>query len=89
MSYDQDGGPGRKRLFVYEGQQYVSLGRRAYERRDGGRSELMIYGSWCAHCGEPFTFTQPRGSFYPARRCPTHRAKGRPVKRRHFMAQPA
>jgi hypothetical protein len=62
----------------YRGQIYQQLGEEPYTRkRDGVRTTLKIWRSWCAHCGCEFEFKTPSGEvFAPNRRCKPHQRPG-------------
>lgn len=63
---------------LYHGQAYVAVSREPYTRRDGSTTELVVWESLCARCGEPFTFKTPTGAskWQPNRRCHEHRRPG-------------
>jgi hypothetical protein len=65
----------------YGGQRYECVAVVPYIRRDKGRTEIAVWESSCAHCGEPFLFRSPvhKVTFAPSRRCPDHRFPGRKV----------
>jgi len=67
--------------FTYRGQRYVRIGVRPHVRADGTETQLAVWESRCPVCGEPFTIetTRLRRLREPNRRCPEHRAPGRPV----------
>lgn len=67
---------------IYNGQRYDFVRAEPYVRRDGTDTELLVWRSHCAHCGERFTLRTPRGSpkFMPNRRCQKHKRPGMRVK---------
>lgn len=70
---------------LYHGQAYRLVGYRPHVCRDGRESELEIWHSHCAECGEPFECMRPVRSlkpFAPSRRCHEHAAPGRKVAKR-------
>ena len=62
----------------HKGQTYVEIEQVPHVCRDGRETTLTRWLSWCATCGEPFTFTSPtmRSRFEPNRRCGQHKRPG-------------
>lgn len=63
----------------YKGQDYKLVETLPYVRvSDGTETELAIWESSCAKCGEPFRFARPTeaSEFHPNRRCRKHRRPG-------------
>lgn len=65
----------------YNGQAYGRMGTVPHVCRDGRRTTLTIWGSYCPDCGNRFTFTAPTQAtrFQPNRRCDECKHPGRPV----------
>ncbi len=66
---------------AYKGQLYYFDRTEPYTRVDGSQTQLRVWVSYCAQCGEPFeyrTTARSRITFTPSRRCPEHRRPGRP-----------
>lgn len=63
-------------------QRYECVGIKPYTRRDGSQTELLIWRSNCAKCGDSFECTSPAQSenFSPNRRCALHKRPGTKVK---------
>ena len=63
---------------VHAGQPYWRVGSRLHTAGDGHETTLDIWHTFCAACGEPFTFacTQSSDRFEPSRRCEAHRRMG-------------
>jgi hypothetical protein len=66
---------------TYRGQRYRRLGIKQHSRADGSVTQFGVWQSRCPTCGGLFTFTSSRTTRlrWPNRRCPAHRAPGRPV----------
>lgn len=64
-------------------QVYRCTGAEPYTRVDGSMTELEIWESECARCGQLFTFKCPKGAsrFSPNRRCEKHKRPGIKVRR--------
>jgi hypothetical protein len=65
------------------GDQVYELARtEPHIRRDGTETELAVWQSHCAQCGEPFEFRAPSkaSKFEPNRRCAKHKRPGARVK---------
>lgn len=68
---------------THHGQLYLQTGSEPHIRQDGTRTSLLRWLSWCAHCGEPFSFTTPANAlkFNPNRRCAKHKRPGQRVRK--------
>lgn len=68
---------------TYRGQRYVIVGSIPYTRRDGTRTTLTRWRSWCPRCGDPFEFSMPTTAtkFEPNRRCQKHKRPGSHVSK--------
>jgi hypothetical protein len=66
---------------TYRGQSYQLLGHVDHHCRDGRVTQLARWSSWCATCGQLFSFYAPTCTepFQPNRRCARHRRPGRAV----------
>lgn len=65
------------------GDQLYELARtEPYQRRDGTETELIVWQSHCATCGEPFELRTPSkaSKFVPNRRCQKHKRPGARVE---------
>jgi hypothetical protein len=69
---------------MFQGQHYRQVGVRPHVCRDGRETELAIWRSHCATCGESFEFAAPATStkFEPNRRCQRCKRPGSWVSRR-------
>jgi len=63
---------------VDRGQRYTAIEAVPHVCRDGRETTLTRWLSWCATCGQPFTFTSPTSAkaFQPNRRCAKHKRPG-------------
>ena len=70
---------------LYKGQHYAAVEVVSHICRDGRETTLTRWLSWCAQCGEPFTFTAPTKAktFQPNRRCAKHKRPGSRVAGRN------
>lgn len=68
---------------IVSGQAYKEVGREPYLRKNGKLTELIVWRSHCAECGEPFEIRTSAKSrrFIPNRRCHLHKQPGVRVKR--------
>jgi len=66
----------------YRGQVYGRMGVLPHTCRNGRETTLIIWGSFCATCGDRYTFTVPGLSkkFQPNRRCQRCKRPGRRVR---------
>jgi hypothetical protein len=70
---------------VHRGQVYQLVGYRPHVCRDGHETQLEVWQSRCAKCGEPFECCRPVNStkpFAPNRRCAEHKRPGSRVAKR-------
>jgi hypothetical protein len=67
---------------LYKGQHYSLTGTVPHTCRDGRETELEVWRSTCANCGEPFDCMRPAKAkrFEPNRRCQKHKRPGQRVK---------
>lgn len=67
---------------AYKGQLYYFDRTEPYTRVDGSQTQLHVWVSHCAHCGEPFECRTPAkaGRFQPNRRCAEHKRPGSRVR---------
>jgi hypothetical protein len=65
----------------YKGQRYECVAILPHIRPDKERTEIAVWESGCARCGEPFLFRSPvnKETFMPSRRCRDHKSAGRKV----------
>jgi len=73
-----DASPKGNRDRIYKGQRYVWAGTVPHRRQNGTETELTVWVSWCAECGEKFEFMTPVNPpvWQPSRRCRAHRQPG-------------
>lgn len=69
-------------LREYHGQTYLLIGTRAHQRRDGSLTNLDVWQTKCADCGDTFEFSIPSKAkrFEPNRRCQKHKRPGQRVQ---------
>jgi hypothetical protein len=67
---------------LFDGQLYELARTEPHTRRDGTKTELTVWRSRCAQCGEPFEVRTPAKSkkFSPNRRCHKHKRPGARVR---------
>ena len=68
----------------YLGQRYIAVAAKPYTRADGTETQIIVWESPCADCGEPFLCPAPAAAarFQPNRRCPKHKRPGQRVRER-------
>ena len=77
------------KIWNFGGQLYARIGIRPYIRQGGIKSELTVWLTHCADCGELFEVaTAEQIPKYPTRRCPRHASKGRRVKTHVLWGKP-
>lgn len=69
----------RREARTYKGQTYWQCGPINHVTKDGREVELDKWFTYCAKCGNPFTFKAMPGSKYLNRRCEGHQRPGTPV----------
>lgn len=75
-------------VLMVEGQRYEVIRTEPHRRRDGSRTTLIVWRTHCAETGHPFELKTGLVAKSINRRCPEHKAPGRPVssagrRRRH------
>ena len=80
----------KHQIWNFGGQLYARIGTRPHIRQDGTVTELIVWRTHCADCGELFQ-TQSSTSTTPSlnRRCERHRAARRKVKKHVLWGKPA
>ncbi len=77
------------RIWNFGGQLYARVGIQPHVRQDGTVTELVIWRTHCADCGEVFEVTSVASSSPNLnRRCNRHKAAGRKVKRHVLWGKP-
>lgn len=66
-------------VLMHRGQRYVVAGSDLHRRKDGKRVPIICWQSHCAECGAVFECWTGMRSGTLNRRCPQHRAPGRPA----------
>lgn len=65
----------------WKGQRYDFNRRQPHARADGSQTELLVWNTHCATCGEAIEIMTPvGGSNSPSRRCTRHKRPGASVK---------
>lgn len=77
-----DSRPEISTFLVLRGQRYQLLDVLPRKRRDGSRTEILLWRSQCAECGQLFECTTSFKQGQINRRCKAHSKRGIPVKRR-------
>lgn len=67
-------------VLMLDDQPFELVGIEPHTRRDGLITQLLVWNSTCAECGEPIACRTPGMTSWLSRRCGECRKPGKPVK---------
>ncbi|HKR17644.1 hypothetical protein [Rhizorhapis sp.] len=80
MDFDFSEQPTVGTVILLDEQQYELVGVEPYRRRDGRKTELLVWATQCANCQSPFEVKTPLRTNGFSRRCAACRKPGKPVQ---------
>lgn len=66
-------------VVLLDEQAYELVGTEPHTRLDGGQTELLVWNSTCASCGDPLVCRTPGMTTWFSRRCSDCKRPGKPV----------